>query len=117
MSTLGNFSELFLWLGKCYSRKYYVTPSLMKKKLYARIFMRDVFKYQPEIFVANFLPLLFGQRYLRASVDPPLRKIDSITKISTLPEKYSKKEKKKRKIDKVNVLEYHLLISNITAHI
>lgn len=89
----------------------------MKKKLYARIFMRDVFKYQPEIFVANFLPLLFGQRYLRASVDPPLRKIDSITKISTLPEKYSKKEKKKRKIDKVNVLEYHLLISNITAHI
>ena len=79
--------------------------------------MRDVSKYQPEIFVANFLPLLFGQRYLRASVDPPLRKIDSITKISTLPEKYSKKEKKKRKIDKVNVLEYHLLISNITAHI
>lgn len=89
----------------------------MKQKLYARIFMRDVSKYQPEIFVANFLPLLFGQRYLRASVDPPLRKIDSITKISTLPEKYSKKEKKKRKIDKVNVLEYHLLISNITAHI
>ena len=79
--------------------------------------MRDVSKYQPEIFVANFLPLLFGQRYLRASVDPPLRKIDSNTKISTLPEKYSKKEKKKRKIDKVNVLEYHLLISNITAHI
>lgn len=79
--------------------------------------MRDVSKYQPEIFVANFLPLLFGQRYLRASVDPPLRKIDSNTKISTLPEKYSKKEKKKRKIDKVNVLKYHLLISNITAHI
>lgn len=57
--------------------------------------MRDVSKYQPEIFVANFLPLLFGQRYLRASVDPPLRKIDSNTKISTLPEKYSKKKKEK----------------------
>lgn len=76
--------------------------------------MRDVFRYQPEILVADFLPLLFGQRCLQPSVDLPLRKIDSITKISTLSENIKKKE---RKIGKVNVLEYHLLISNITAGI
>lgn len=78
MFTLGNFSELFLWLGKYCSQKYYVTPSLMKNKLYACIFMRDVFRYQPEIFVADFLPLFFGSsRYLQPSVDLPLRTIDS----------------------------------------
>lgn len=94
MSTLGNFSELFLWLGKCYSQKYYVTPSLTENKLYARIFMRDVFRYQSEILVADFLHLLFGQRCLQPSVDLPLRKIDSITKISTLSENIKKKREK-----------------------